>query len=71
MEAPVLHLESVTALLDFRVVAVKEEYVRNLVRIGESAFKRTLASAKLDSMDLVVSSVNVLCPASMEESVVE
>ena len=55
--------EFVIVPLDSRDEVVKVEYVRTPVRTGESAYRRILVSAKLDSMGPVVNSANVLCLA--------
>ena len=46
--------------LDSRDVAVKEEFVKNLVRIKANVFKRTLVNVEVVIMELIVNLVNVL-----------
>ena len=71
MEEPALHQGFVIALQGFRAAAAKVGYVRTRVKTGGNVSKKTHASAKQAFMDLVVNSVNVLCHALTEETVVE
>ena len=55
--------------LDSRDVAVKEEFVKNLVRIKANVFKRTLVNVEVVIMELIVNLVNVLFLVWMVENV--